>query len=104
MAVAIQTKRAVRGVTAVAERPDGIRIKFEPFPTPVIGESGELLGAVNMLVDITGIYEAASRNDRQTSQSERVEQALQNLTLAEVQDLVDEIETTICPRPPRLLN
>jgi hypothetical protein len=24
-----------------------------PFPTPLLGESGELLGAVNMLIDVT---------------------------------------------------
>ena len=28
MALAIQTKRVIRGVTAVAERPDGVRIKI----------------------------------------------------------------------------
>jgi PAS domain-containing protein len=104
MAVAIQTKQAVRGVTAVAERPDGIRIKFQPFPTPVIGENGELLGAVNMLVDITGDYGPAADDDPQTSPSERVEQALQTFTMSEIQDLVEEIETALGRHPPRLLN
>jgi PAS domain-containing protein len=100
MAVAIQTKQTVRGVTAVAERPDGIRIKFQPFPTPVISENGELLGAVNMLVDIG----PASQDNPQASQSERIEQALQTFTMAEVQNLVEEIETALDPNPPRLLN
>jgi PAS domain S-box-containing protein len=104
MAVAIQTKRAVRGITAVAERPDGIRIKFQPFPTPVIDENGELLGAVNLLVDVTDHRGAAAGHDPQTSPSERVEQALQTFTIAEVQYLVDEIENALAPRPPRLLN
>jgi PAS domain-containing protein len=102
MAVAIQTKRSVRGATAVAERPGGVRIKFQPFPTPVIGENGELLGAVNMLVDITG--DPASRDDQKISPSDRVEQALQTFTMAEVQDLVEEIETALGERPPRVLN
>jgi PAS domain-containing protein len=53
MAVAIEEKRAVRGVTAVAERPDGSRVNFRPYPTPLFDESGELIGAVNLLVDIT---------------------------------------------------
>jgi PAS domain S-box-containing protein len=104
MAVAIQTKRAVRGITAVAERPDGMRIKFQPFPTPVIGENGELLGAVNLLVDVTDHHGPAPEDDPQTSPSERVEQALQTFTIAEVQYLVDEIENALAPRPPRLLN
>jgi PAS domain-containing protein len=104
MAVAIRTKRAVRGATAVAERPDGVRVNFQPFPTPVISENGELLGAVNMLVDIMGNGEPASRADPRTSQSERVRQALQMFTTAEVQDLVEEIETVLGDRPPRILN
>lgn len=53
MAVALRERRPVRGVEAVAERPDGTRINFLPYPTPIIDEAGNLLGAVNMLVDIT---------------------------------------------------
>ena len=40
-------------MTAVAERPDGSRVNFRPYPTPLLDESGELIGAVNLLVDIT---------------------------------------------------
>jgi PAS domain S-box-containing protein len=58
MAVAIKTKFPVRGVTAVAERPDGTRVNFRPYPTPVIGEDGELRGAVNMLIDVTDSRQA----------------------------------------------
>ena len=53
MAVAIRQKRAVRGVTAVAERPDGARVTFLPFPTPLLDETGELRGAINLLIDVT---------------------------------------------------
>jgi len=53
MAVAVKEKRAVRGVEAVAERPDGTRVRFMPFPTPIYSKSGAFIGAVNMLVDIT---------------------------------------------------
>jgi PAS domain S-box-containing protein len=53
MAVAIREKRAVRGVEAVAERPDGSRINFRPYPTPILDETGAILGAVNMLIDVT---------------------------------------------------
>src|ERR1700761_7138825 len=52
MAAAIHSKQIVRGVTAIAERPDGSRVGFLPFPTPVIGASDELIGAVNILVGI----------------------------------------------------
>lgn len=53
MAVAINTRRPVRGVTAVAERPDGTRVIFRPYPTPIFDKNGEFAGAVNLLEDVT---------------------------------------------------
>jgi PAS domain S-box-containing protein len=53
MAVAINTRRPVRGVTAVAERPDGTRVIFRPYPTPIFDQEGEFAGAVNLLEDVT---------------------------------------------------
>ena len=53
MAMALKQKRPIRGMEAMAERPDGTRIPFIPYPTPLFDASGELIGAVNMLVDIT---------------------------------------------------
>ena len=53
MAVAIREKRLIRGVEAVAERPDGTRVNFVPYPTPLFDPEGNLVGAVNMLIDVT---------------------------------------------------
>lgn len=53
MAVALKEKRPVRNIEAVAERPDGTRVPFLPFPTPLFDEAGELVDAVNMLLDLT---------------------------------------------------
>jgi two-component sensor histidine kinase len=53
MAVALKEDRAVRGAEAAAERPDGRRVPFIPYPTPLHDSAGNLIGAVNMLVDIT---------------------------------------------------
>lgn len=53
MAVALKEGRAVRGVEAMLERPDGARVHFLPYPTPLFDASGQLTGGVNMLVDIT---------------------------------------------------
>jgi len=50
MAMALQQKRPIRGMEAVAERPDGTRIVFTPYPTPLFDAAGRLTGAVNMLV------------------------------------------------------
>ena len=53
MAVALKENRAVRGMEAACERPDGTRVPFIPYPTPLHDEAGNLVGAVNMLVDIS---------------------------------------------------
>jgi PAS domain S-box-containing protein len=61
MAVAIKENRPVRGVEALAERPDGRLVPFLPFPTPLRDENGRLVGAVNMLVDISDRKAAESQ-------------------------------------------
>lgn len=53
MAIALKEQRPVRGMVAWAVRPDGTQIPFMPFPTPLFDENGKLIGAINMLVDIT---------------------------------------------------
>lgn len=53
MAVALKEGRLVRGLEAVAERPDGTKVPFIPYPTPFRDETGVIVGAVNMLVDIS---------------------------------------------------
>jgi PAS domain-containing protein len=58
MAVAILERRPVRGISAVAERPDGSRVNFMPYPTPIFDAAGHLLGAVNILVDVTDSRQA----------------------------------------------
>jgi PAS domain-containing protein len=55
MAVAIRNGRPVRGIEAVAERPDGERVRFRPYPTPVLDPEGRMIGAVNLLVLADGI-------------------------------------------------
>lgn len=53
MGRASRQDRPVRGGEAVAERPDGTRVPFMAYPTPLRDGSGELVGGVNVLVDIT---------------------------------------------------
>ncbi|MEO6040650.1 MAG: PAS domain-containing protein [Croceibacterium sp.] len=53
MAVAIKERKAVRDVEAVAERPDGTRVNFVPYPTPLFDAEGNLCGAVYLLLDVT---------------------------------------------------
>jgi len=86
MAVALKEKRAVRGAIAVAERPDGTRVMFTPYPTPLIGEDGEIVGAVNILIDTTdhrqaGALRAQAMRCRRLAQSVTDEQAVDTLLL-----------------------
>jgi PAS domain S-box-containing protein len=53
MAIALTEKRAIYGAEAIAERPDGTRVPFLAYPTPLFDDSEELIGAVNTLIDIT---------------------------------------------------
>ena len=64
MAVAVKEKRRVRGIEAVAERPDGTRVPFLPYPTPLFDASGTVIGAVNMLIDMTDRKRAEETKQR----------------------------------------
>jgi two-component system cell cycle sensor histidine kinase PleC len=53
MAVTVKENRPVRGAEAVLERPDGTLIPVIPYPTPFVDAEGRVVGAINLLVDIT---------------------------------------------------
>jgi PAS domain S-box-containing protein len=66
MAQAIKQRVAIRDTVAIAERPDGSRVAFRPYPTPLFAQDGALTGAVNMLIDVTeqqseALHEQAER-------------------------------------------
>lgn len=44
---------SVVGEEIIIERPDGIRVNILPHPQPIFDKNGKILGAINMLVDIT---------------------------------------------------
>lgn len=67
MATAIKEKRIVRGMEAVAERPDGTRVPFEPYPTPLFDAAGTLIGAVNLLIETTDRKRAEEIRQRLSS-------------------------------------
>jgi PAS domain-containing protein len=92
MAVAIRERRPVRGVEAFAERPDGTRVRFQPFPTPLFDSDGALRGAVNMLVDVSGgdraVYLAA-----QAERCRRLARSIgDTVTVATLNRMADEYE------------
>jgi two-component sensor histidine kinase/DNA-binding response OmpR family regulator len=53
MAIALKEGRAIRNAEVVAERPDGTRVPFIPYPTPLRDGVGKIIGAINMLVDVS---------------------------------------------------
>jgi PAS domain S-box-containing protein len=53
MAVTLKENRPVRGVEIVVERPDGQRKTILPYPSPLRDADGNLMGAVNALIDVT---------------------------------------------------
>ena len=58
MARVLKEDRPIRGEEAIAERPDGTRVPFMPYPTPLHDAAGRLVAAVNTLVDLTARKEA----------------------------------------------
>ena len=75
MATAINERRSVRSEIAIAMRPNGSRVAFRPYPTPLFDKSGQLKGAINMLIDISdeqaeALKEQASRCRRLASSTE----------------------------------
>ncbi len=90
MAVALKEDRIVRGLEAFAERPDGTRVPFIPYPTPLHDEAGQLVGAVNMLVDIT---ERKRAEERQHLMVRELHHRVKN-TLATVQAIMGSTART----------
>jgi signal transduction histidine kinase len=58
MARALQTGKEYNGEEIIIERPDGRRLTVLAHANPIRDEAGELVGAVNVLVDITDRIQA----------------------------------------------
>lgn len=84
MALAMKRQSPSHGeYEAVAERPDGVRVPFIPYATPLFGEDGALTGGINMLVDIT---ERKAAIERQQLMINELNHRVKN-TLSVVQSL-----------------
>src|SRR5262245_26923269 len=76
MAVTLKTGVPLRGVEAVLERPDGTRVPFMPYPTPLRDASGALVGGVNMLIDLSDRVSADQIRQRLASIVESSDDAI----------------------------
>lgn len=84
MAIALKEQRPVKGISIIIERPDGSRKRVMPSPTPVFDKSGKLIGAINVLVDISDSWRTAdllTRNEELKKSEERYHKMVE-----EVQD------------------
>lgn len=86
MAVAVQEQRPVRNAIAIAERPDGSRRAFRPYPTPLFDSSAAFTGAVNLLLDVTAEQEHALR-----SQAERCRRLSKSMTDPHASRVLDDM-------------
>ncbi len=66
-AFALKQKLPVRGDKTVAERPDGSRVAFIPSSTPLVGNTGTIVGSVNVLMDVTELEASEQRRPGRSS-------------------------------------
>jgi PAS domain S-box-containing protein len=90
MAIALKGGEVPGGIECIAERPDGTRLWFTPYPVVLRDAQGKIIGGMNLLVDIT---------DRKKAEVEAVE-ALRQLRL--ITDNMD-VGVTRCTRDHRYL-
>jgi PAS domain S-box-containing protein len=64
MAIMLKEGRSMPGIEAVAERPDGTRVPFAPYPTLLRDAEGKVKGAINVLVDISDRQNAHMHAER----------------------------------------
>ncbi|MEX2673315.1 MAG: PAS domain S-box protein [Phycisphaeraceae bacterium] len=87
MATALREGRPVRGKQAILERPDGKRIWFEPYPSPLHDDEGRVVGGINLLVDITEQKRAEAAVTRLVAEAER-QKRLYETIISNTPDLV----------------
>ncbi len=83
-ALALKDRRPLRGLEAIVERPDGTRVPIQAAPTPLFDAAGKVIGAVNMLIDIT---ERKRAEDQQALLVRELHHRVKN-TLATVQAIM----------------
>lgn len=86
MAVAIKQQRTIRDAVAIAERPDGSRRAFTPYPTPLFDQSGNMTGAVNLLIDVT-----AEQGRELRVQADRCRRLSKSVTDAQASRVLDDM-------------
>jgi len=82
MAEAIRRQQQIRDKVAIALRPDGSRVAFRPYPTPLFDSNGNCTGAINILVDVSD--EQAEALSDQAERCRRLASATFNREVSEM--------------------
>jgi PAS domain S-box-containing protein len=81
MALALKMGQAYNGHEIMIERPDGQRLTVLAHANPIVDDAGHLLGAVNVLVDITERQQAAEMQQHLAAIIESSDDAIIGQTL-----------------------
>lgn len=92
MAIALREGRSLRGDEAIAERPDGSRVRFASYPAPLFDACGRVIGGINLLIDVT---------EKRQSEALLHEQRLVLEIIASRASLDDSL-SALCRAVPRL--
>ena len=93
MADAIRQRQEVRDKVAIALRPDGSRVAFRPYPTPLFDPEGNFTGAINMLIDVS--EEQVEALSAQAEKCRRLAGATYNREMSQILgDMADGYERT----------
>jgi PAS domain-containing protein len=93
MAQTIRERRPVRDAIAIAERPDGTRAAFRPYPTPLFDDHGNFTGAVNLLIDVSD--QQAEALAEQAERCRRLADAMYDRETSQVlSNMAEEFERT----------
>jgi PAS domain S-box-containing protein len=81
MARTLKEGTAIEGEEIIIQRPDGTRINVLPYPVPTYNADGELVGAVNTLIDVTEQRSGETKQAMLASIIESSEDAIVSKTL-----------------------
>ena len=86
MADTIRTREQNRGKIAIALRPDGSRVAFRPYPTPLFDSESDFTGAINMLVDVSD-----EQSDVLREQAEKCRRLADATYTREISEILDKM-------------